>query len=388
MIDRFVEKKVASAALLLKLILAACFIAAASPASAGSTKRSLVQVPSRDATILQCGSANTEPIARSWDPKDREPRQCGPRAPRNYTPRFKGLGFDVLNYESEACFVPDQSFELLDTIVATVVQRVTAANLPNGRDKVLLISRTTSSVLTELGFALWPTLNLSDALALRRTANDQFRHLFDCDTGSMILLTVADALGVDAALVDSTIPGEDPNEFAWHNFVRWPLGQGSADWDMNFKDVCIAPAEGQLPYQGKALTQQQLWGYEAHLRALIWKGTGHFKETVADFRAAMQAFPERPASFNEFAWVVAANEFPERASLSDQALDAALRAVATRKDPEYEDTLACVYAFRGDFAKAIETEKAALMHPPRNDKEDFERRLGYFMSGRDCTHEP
>lgn len=346
--------------------------------------------PRQNATYFTCGDKNTDPTALYWDPKDRGPRQCGPSLARNYTPKFKGLGFEVLNFESEACFVPDQSFQLLDTIVATIVKRVTDANPRHGQAKALLISKITSSLLTEMGFALWiPTENLSDALALRRTESDPFRHIFDCDTGSMILLTVAEALGVEASLVESTIDGHDPNEFVYHNFVRWRLDEDrSLNWDMNFKDICTTPNDKQLPYQGKELSKQQFWGYESELRGNIWQRNGRYTDAAKDFLEGMKKFPERPGAYNGFAWAVASKEFSERENYSDEALAAALKAVAIRQDASYEDTLACVYAFRGDFTNAIETEKRALQHVPVKLKDDFMRRLNKFEAAKDCSGEP
>ena len=124
---------------------------------------------------LVCGVTNTAPTARDWLPKDREPRVCGPAEPRNYVPKFSGIGYEILNFESQACFVPDRSFQLLDEIVSKVIEKVKATNAADQDEKVLLISKTTSEALTELGFALWiPTANLSDALTLRRTDADNF----------------------------------------------------------------------------------------------------------------------------------------------------------------------------------------------------------------------
>ncbi len=297
-----------------------------------------------------------------------------------------------MNYESKACFVPDQSFQLLDTIVSKVVERIRAASPSNPEEKTLLISRTTSDVLTEMGFALWiPTNTLSDALSLRRTATDPDRYMFDCDTGSMILLTVADALGMEAALVESTIPGRDPKEYVQHNFVRWPIGgERFVDWDMNARAVCTAPTAGQLPYQGKALSKVQFWAYETSLRGQVWEKSGFYTEAVNDDLQAMKAFPERPGAYNAFAWVVATKVFPKRNSYSDDALAAALKAVTMREDSGFLDTLACVYAYRGDFAEAAATEKTALTLSPKKTENDFKRRLGKFTSAvpQDCTGEP
>ncbi|MBI5129535.1 MAG: hypothetical protein HZA66_08840 [Rhodopseudomonas palustris] len=339
-----------------------------------------------------CGAANAAPTAIDWDAKDREPRSCDPATARDYVPKFKGLGFEILTFESEACFVPDQSFRLLDDIVGTVVSRVAAAPPSDPAEKAMLVSTITSSVLTEFGFALWiPTRNLSDALISRRTDSDRYRYLFDCDTGSMILLTVAQALGMDATLVESTIPSNtDPRKRVQHNFVRWTLADRSeVNWDMNMRTMCSTPTLNQLPYQGKPLTMDQLWSYEKQLRGSLWERTRHYSESTKDFRQAAAQFPERDVPYNNFAWTVATKTFPERASFVKDALEFALKAVAISGDANNLDTLACVYAHTGDFQKAIATEKRAVDAAPQKSLPDFRRRLQGFSTvpPQDCTGE-
>jgi hypothetical protein len=211
-----------------------------------------------------CGAKNAEPTAILWDADDRKPPQCDQEhRPRQYVPKYKGLAYDILNFESEACFVPDVAFQILDDIVTKVVERVTAAGVSDIEQKILLISRTTSAVLSEIGFALWiPTETLSDAMFQRRAETEKFRHIFDCDTGSMILLTIGEALDIKAFLVESTIPSNNnPRRIVQHNFVSWPLNlERSINWDMNAKEICKTPTGGQLPYQGQQLTKRQLWG--------------------------------------------------------------------------------------------------------------------------------
>jgi hypothetical protein len=328
-----------------------------------------------------------------WNDSDRQPRHCGAPAPRTYTPHNTGIGFDILRFESEACFVPDESFQLLDTIVDKVVSRINADTRVLGlAEKALFVSTTTSNVLTEMGFALWiPTNDLSDALNVRRTPSDHDRHIFDCDTGSMILLTVADALGMNAALVESTIAGHDPKDIVQHNFVQWPVGGGAViNWDMNARQACVAPSANQLPFQGKPLTTLQFWAYESSLRGNLWDRTGHYSEAVRDYQAAISKWPERPGAYNGLAWDVATKDFPERKSLSDSAMNAALEASNARPDANIMDTLACMYAYRGDYANAIATEEKAIELAPQKIVGDLKNRLAKFKASppRDCTGEP
>lgn len=342
---------------------------------------------------LICGDLNSPPTAVSWDAKDRQPRACGPKGVRQYQPKHKGVGFDLLSFESEACFVPDDSFKLLDEIVDEIVQRVAShGEFARESDKALLASSTTSTVLTERGFALWiPTENFSDMLTFRRADSDKYRHIFDCDTGSVVLLTVADSLGMSASLVETTIPGLDPKDIVQHNYVQWRMADGSFfNWDMNAKQVCKAPQGNQLPFQGKPQSSGQFWAYQKSLRGQIWERNGQYSPAIADYRSAMMDWPERPGAYNGLAWVVATKDFPERQSLSNLAMNAAIRASSARPDANIMDTVACMHAFRGDFANAIKTEEAAIQIAPAKILSDLQRRLTKFKSSppQDCTGEP
>src|SRR5688572_13420121 len=67
-----------------------------------------------------CGRFYAGPFGSQADVRN---RKCGEAAPRNYTPKHRGIGFEVLDLESEACFVPDEMYRLLDHIVDVVVQK-------------------------------------------------------------------------------------------------------------------------------------------------------------------------------------------------------------------------------------------------------------------------
>ena len=80
----------------------------------------------------------------------------------------------------------------------------------------------------------------------------------------------------------------------------------------------------------------------------------------------MKLYPEAPISYNNFAWMIATKDVPNRHQLSQEALDAALKSTSIDDSANYLDTLACVYAFRSDTAKAIEIESKALDKDPGN----------------------
>jgi hypothetical protein len=104
----------------------------------------------------------------------------------------------------------------------------------------------------------------------------------------------------------------------------------------------------------------------------------------------MNDFPERPGAHNGFAWIVATKDIPHRRDHLDDALAAASKASAAREDADILDTLACVYAYKGDFAKALETEEHAIRVATAENKPAFERRRDKFRPEiqKDCTGEP
>jgi hypothetical protein len=109
--------------------------------------------------------------------------------------------------------------------------------------------------------------------------------------------------------------------------------------------------------------------------------TGRFQ----DYREAMRLFPERAGAYTGFAWPVATKDFPERTRYREAASAAAERAVALRRIPDDLDTLACAYAFAGDFPRAASHEREARDGVPSNSQ--YKRRLEQFEASRpaDCT---
>ena len=328
-----------------------------------------------------CGSTYAPPFANQGDAA---PRVCSLARPRNYTPKHRGIGFEILDLESDACFVSDDSYRLLDEIVEGVSKRVPLAQPSDERTKVeqvYAVSRATGDVLAEKGFGLYiPTETLGDALVARNAPGEAPRHIFDCDTGSMILLTVAESLSLAASLVEITLPSG-----SGHNYVRWHISDTtSIDWDTNGRAPCTTPSN--LPsFQGKSLTRDQTISYVLAVRAQTWERKRSFVQAIADYRDAIRLFPDRPGAFNNFAWLIATKEFEGRSSHKAEGLRAANEAVALQRTPNHLDTLACVSAFLGDFNAALNYESEALRGEPSN--EVFKRRLEQFQgqSPKDCT---
>jgi hypothetical protein len=352
---------------------------------------SLVPVSSLDAASIPsrfqnqipiCGDAYASPFAPM---SDAGRRPCPVPTARNYTPIHRGIGFDILALESEACFVPDESLRLLDDVVAAVIKRVPKPDRPLDAkatiDHVLSISRATGDVLAEKGFGLSiPTETLGDALHFRNAVSEPSRHIFDCDTGSMILMTVADFYSLSASLVEITL-----SSGSGHNFVRWTVTDGTTvDWDVNGRGPCITPSN--LPkFQGIAQTREQTTAYVLAIRASIWQSRNMFQHAVDDYRQSIKLSPGHPIAANNFAWMIATKEYPERVTFKEEALAAANKAVSIHRTSNHLDTLACVYAYVGDFARAGEIESEALAAAPSNAM--YAARVQQFRSAtpKDCN---
>lgn len=313
------------------------------------------------------------------------PRTCGAAVPRKYTPRYKGIGYEILDSESQACFVPDQEYRLLDEIVDAVVKNVKYnPGLTDRQVKIeqaRQISKKISETLKGRGFALdIPTRTLSDALIDRNPPGQPELHAFDCDTGSFIFLTVAENLGAPVSLVEITL-----SSGSGHNYVRWQIDdQTSFDWDMNGQSECATPPN-LASYEGRSMTRSETLGYALSIRAELWKDRGMFEPALSDFREAMKLYPQAPISYNNFAWLIATKEVPDRKKLQQEALAAAERAVTIARKPNYLDTLACVYALIGNFPQAIKIQSEVVEEEPGNS--EFKERLNLFASPkpRDCT---
>lgn len=307
-------------------------------------------------------------------------RPCPPRAERAYAPKHSGLAYDVLKAEDEACFVPDIAWEELDAIVDATMAR--AGDVTRDEAGLTKLGKAFAEVLTERGYKLLvPTVNLGDAL-LERSLGDESTRTMDCDTGSMMLITIARKLGFDAALVEMVTSGGFD-----HNYVHVRLDEGRTfNWDVNGVSACLTP-EGTPPWQGVALSDDNVMGYVIRLRAWNWQRHGRMDLAMADWRNAADLWPESPTAANEFAWAVSAGDQPGRDAWKADAVALAERAVALQRDANHLDTLACAYAFNGEFPKAAETERAALAVFDGGDRvrREFQARLDRFEAGQDCS---
>ena len=359
-----------------RVLLILFLLTAAAPPQAGAA-------PADPPPHPYCGSIEAPPFSDLTEVKR---RPCAPRS-RSYKPKHHGIGFEALDLESEACFVPDKSYRLLDDVIDAVLQRLAETVPPPAEnskaDWYLAISRITGDVLEAKGFELFiPTDTLGDTLTAHYDYSGKPHYIFDCDTSSLILLTVAEVLSLPASMVDITLPGGDG-----HNYVRWQVDAETAiDWDTNGRAQCTTPPD--LPsYEGKNLSREQTIALVRMLRIPLWEQQGSFVRAIDGHREAMRSFPEYPSIYNDFAWLVATKDFPERANYKDEALAAAKKAVSLNRIPEYLDTLACVYALAGDFEQAVAHQYEVLTGAPA--EEAFAERALLFKAipPKNCTGE-
>jgi hypothetical protein len=325
-----------------------------------------------------CGTINAPPFA---DPRDAGSRSCPEPATRNYVPRYSGLAYDILAIESDACFIPDEFYRLLDSIVSDVKSAlnslIVAFSAPITRDLARHISKTIGDVLATRNFALYiPTETIGDALEFRNKVGEPERHIMDCDTGSLIYLTLAENLRLPLSLVEITLPSG-----AGHNYVRWQLADGTVlDWDTNGRSECMTPAN-LAPFEGKSMSRDQVMGYVYGIRGDLRGRRRQYTHAIEDFRKSISLYPESPKSSNNLAWMVATKDFPERGNLGSEALAEAKRAVGIQRNANHLDTLACVFAALGDFSSAVVTATEAVR---LNAKPEFRERLERLKAKQDC----
>jgi tetratricopeptide (TPR) repeat protein len=237
--------------------------------------------------------------------------------------------------------------------------------------------------MREMGFALFiDTETLGDALVDRNQVGEPPRRIFDCDTGSLIFLTIAENLGAPVAMVEMPLPGSKFH----HNFVRWLLGNAALlEWDMNLQSQCTTPP-GLTGFEGKSMSREEEIGYALSLRPNLWERLAEYDRAITDLHTSMILYSGSDV-FNNLAWLIATRPVSNRNLLEDEALTAAQHALALWPSANYRDTLACVYAMRRDYAAAISSEDKAVNEDPYDGA--YRRHLGLFQGNmpRDCIGE-
>jgi hypothetical protein len=338
-------------------------------------------VSATNRALSDCGSMYVPPFG---DAGDVRARPCDAAGVRHYQPRHHGTAFEVLDLESQACFVPDEAYQLLDTIFDTIDARVRAEGLETSapsRRTALRVSAITGDVLQVLGFGLYiPTDTIGEALYFRQRPAEPPRHLFDCDIGSMILMTVAEQYNLPAYLVESTL-----SSGSLHFYVRWEVaGNDIVNWDTNGRAECKPlTTNAAHTWEERDMSHQEVLAYVLVIRAETRNRQDNALAALDDFRQAMDDAPGRPTGFNNFAWLIATTPFAGRDGQIDAALSAAEHAVSLDRDADFLDTLACVLALKRDFRGAQSNEDEAVRLAPGN--ADFIARRDQFAKSVDCT---
>lgn len=354
---------------------ALCLIACSCQLANGATH--VTALPPASTLPLQlCGEMPDAPprVPNAWEVP---PRQCPAPVPRSYVSRYQGLGYEVLNLESEACFVPDDSFRLLDSLIDQAVAHARGQQaVASGEAAAIATFSMIGTLLVDNGFQLRVgTHSLADALQGARLPQGG-KYVTDCDTSSLIYLSIAEQLKVQANLVEITL-----FTGAGHNYLRASTADGATvDWDTNGRTQCATP-QGLPDWQGKTMSRQEVLGYVTLLRGITWDQRGAPAQALADYRTASQLYPSSPTPANNLAWVVATNAAFGTPALLAEATAAANKAVMVQPSAMHLDTLACVQARVGDFPSAIATQTAALnLLSGADDRTEYEAHLAAFRA--------
>ncbi len=299
--------------------------------------------------------------------------------------RTHTFAHQILDLEAEVTPVPKASRELLDSIFAAARKSIDfdpAVKDPAARKRQAIhILKTIDSILTEHNILFPPgdddVPSLSAGLAERTLDDAAFEeacillenkrrakyleahrkekmHCMDCDISSIVYVGIGEAIGADIRMVD--LPG--------HVFVRWHFNDTDYfDWDTNNaqedNDRDYKKSEELTDRQIKdriylaSLSRDEALGYCYDLRADSFAKIKKFDRAVADYRRAMELYPQAPIPRRDLAWLYLSTPglaVPSQAEVMD------LAKYATRveaQNAKHWDTLACAYAASGNFSEAL-----------------------------------
>jgi tetratricopeptide (TPR) repeat protein len=95
-------------------------------------------------------------------------------------------------------------------------------------------------------------------------------------------------------------------------------------------------------------------------RGTAWLYKGNYEQAVSDYFKTLELNPESHRAMNQLAWIFATCPLKEYRN-SRMALGFAKKALLVKIEPGLFDTLAAAYAEDGNFEKAIETQKMAIV---------------------------
>lgn len=292
---------------------------------------------------------------------------------------YDNIGQVVLELEGA---IPGRSDarNILDELVANAIQDVEnsgALDEPDEPQRARTTLRAIAASLRSNGFR--HTYSYPDTLTEALLSETKS---FDCDTGSLIFLSVAEELDLPLSMVEVEAPGYSPTRaFGDHNFVRWTLTNGDRiDWDPNDEDFRSGDAETDL--YGFAWTREELLGYAHYLRGIHWEKIDELDRAIADYERSIDLFPRYPKPKNNLAWIFSSRRELAGDNRSAEALALALEVVSLHPTTNNKDTLACAYALNDRFDEALRLQEEVVFEDP--EEPAFQESLRKIRAGQKC----
>lgn len=287
----------------------------------------------------------------------------------SYQAKYHTITHEILKSEQSVSknsnYQYDQMLKLLDDLIEGASLRIKGAALNSltpqqkARSILKLINETIINFKFKLNIG---TQTISEMLT-NRTA--------DCDTGSMLYIAIAQALGLPIFMV------EVPN----HNFVRYYYEDAEyINWDSNtaLYDANLNAEYSDSDYMNAQSLTCRSCGFtvddavESHylqpmsndwIRGYFYSLTNSLKPLVHNeariiFEKSLSIRPFSHLAMNNFSWFLLTNKsFAGNPNDQELALKLAIQATQLKPyDSNYIDTLGCAYAANGDFDKAEQYE--------------------------------
>ncbi len=369
-------------------------------------------------TILLAGGCGQGPpavlVQRVAAPPARVEPAAAPAA--HFPRRYCTIAHDILDLESRAAPVNASMYALLDSIIDDARRRIGIP--PQGGDAetqrflAIVALLKIDDVLIRHNF-IYPRLGqdvhlLSEGLTPRRLERreleqllaqepnarrrgrlreDQDFHVIDCDLLCMVYLGIGQATGLPLSMVEA------PH----HDFLRWRFPSGDQfNWETIYalerSDLWYARSYfgsveefADLARRGvffRSLSSTQVLGYSRLLCGESFAEQGKYPQAMAEFRQAMEMYPQSSAPPGHLAWLLIT--CPEKSLRQpDQAVVLARQAQRLWPCAATLDRLACALAEAHQFQVAADTEQRACNLDPNPDYGDrraaFARQRTYWQ---------
>jgi tetratricopeptide (TPR) repeat protein len=299
------------------------------------------------------------------------------------------LAHEIVRLELQDPKTIDERLSVLDRVIGYVLSSLEEQFIVTKGEDPQSFFATMNEILNAEYFVIPPTMDvtfLTDGLAPHKLSGQKLRdilefppkksgrwlfeqaaarnedfHLFDCDTGSLIYLAVAELKGYPCYLV----------EVPEHNFIRWASRKNEINWDpiakQSLTDIHYRLTTGMPPNTNesdclpflKSMTRNQILSYWHALVAVRRTENKQYREAEELFQKGYLLNPKSLHIGNDWASFLS--------TCPDVAFRNAPKAVSLIKplvecwpNPEYLNTLAAAYAEARDFKAAVETEQHAL----------------------------